>query len=170
MLDTAFGLPVHPLIVHATVVIVPTAAVAVLLAAVSARFRAWAGWGPLALSVVSIVLTPLSTSSGESFERQLGGSKLIDRHSALADFLLWWVIPLALVAAVLYWAFNFRGGRPERLGAPALRLVLTVLTVVVAVGTLVQVVLIGHSGAKAAWSSAPVGPVVTTSAAYVSGS
>ena len=42
MLDTIFGLPVHPLVVHATTVIVPSAAVAVLLAAVWPRFRRWA--------------------------------------------------------------------------------------------------------------------------------
>ena len=53
MLDTVLGLPTHPLIVHATVVVVPTAAVAVLLAAVWPRFRAWAGWGPLALAVLA---------------------------------------------------------------------------------------------------------------------
>ena len=31
MLDTVFGLPLHPLIVHATVVVVPLAALSVLL-------------------------------------------------------------------------------------------------------------------------------------------
>ena len=47
---TVFGLPLHPLIVHATVVIVPTAALAVLLATFWPRFRRWASWGPLALA------------------------------------------------------------------------------------------------------------------------
>src|SRR3954451_6781385 len=65
MLDPVFGLPVHALVVHATVVIVPTAAISVLLAAVWPRFRRWAGWGPGALAVVALVLTPISTSSGE---------------------------------------------------------------------------------------------------------
>lgn len=37
MLDTIFGLPVHPLIVHAPVVVVPAAAIAVLLATVWPR-------------------------------------------------------------------------------------------------------------------------------------
>ena len=72
MLDTVFGLPVHPLLVHATVVIVPLAALTVLLARSGRRFRAWAGWGPLALAVAAVVLTPLSTSSGEELEHRVG--------------------------------------------------------------------------------------------------
>ena len=75
MLDTVFGLPVHPLLVHATVVIVPLAALAVLLAAVWPRFRAWAGWGPLALAVAAVVLAPLSTSSGEELEHRVGEAR-----------------------------------------------------------------------------------------------
>ena len=70
MPDNIFGLPVHPLIVHATVVVVPSAALAVALYALWPRFRAWSGWGPLALAVAAVVLTPLSTSSGESLEHR----------------------------------------------------------------------------------------------------
>ena len=151
MLDTVLGLPTHPLIVHATVVVVPTAAVAVLLAAVWPRFRAWAGWGPLALAVLAVVLTPLSTSSGESLEHRVGGSRLIEDHSHLADLLIWWVVPLAVLALALGGLLGIRSDRPQQRGR-ALSAVLVVLPVVVALGTLVQVVLIGHSGARAAWS------------------
>ena len=149
MLDTVLGLPVHPLIVHATVVIVPTAALAVALYAVWPRFRAWARFGPLALAAAAVVLTPLSTSSGESLEHRVGGSAAIEQHSHLADLLIWWVAPLAVLAAVLWWWH--RAERPARPGR-SLALVAAVLPVVVAVGTLVQVVLIGHTGAEAAWS------------------
>ena len=149
MLDTVLGLPVHPLIVHATVVVVPTAALAVALYAVWPRFRAWARFGPLALAAAAVVLTPLSTSSGESLEHRVGGSAAIEQHSHLADLLIWWVAPLAVLAAVLWWWH--RAERPARSGR-SLALVAAVLPVAVAVGTLVQVVLIGHTGAEAAWS------------------
>ena len=149
MLDTVQGLPVHPLIVHATVVVVPTAALAVALYAVWPRFRAWARFGPLALAAAAVVLTPLSTSSGESLEHRVGGSAAIEQHSHLADLLIWWVAPLAVLAAVLWWWH--RAERPARSGR-SLALVAAVLPVAVAVGTLVQVVLIGHTGAEAAWS------------------
>lgn len=155
MLDTFFGLPVHALIVHATVVIVPAAAVAVLLAALWGRFRAWARWGPLALAVTAAILAPLSTSSGENLQHRVGNSALIAEHSELGDMLIWWAVPVALLAAVGYWLHSFRGGRHGRTGQGAPRVVSTltaVLTVAVSVGMLVQVVLIGHSGAEAVWS------------------
>ncbi|MGZ4428523.1 MAG: DUF2231 domain-containing protein [Nocardioidaceae bacterium] len=153
---TIFGLPVHPLIVHATVVVVPTAALAVLLAAVWPRFRRWARWGPLALSVVGLGLVPLSTASGENLESQVGGNALIERHSQLADGLLPWMIGLAVVAAVLlfaHWRSDTEGpGSADPRRPRWLPVVAAMLGIVAAVGTSVQVVLIGHSGAEAAWS------------------
>jgi hypothetical protein len=153
VLDTVFGLPTHPLIVHATVVVVPTAALSVLLAAVWPRFRAWAGWGPAALAVLAVVLTPLSTSTGESLEHSVGENALVQDHARLGDMLLWWVIPLAVLAvASLLLHRTHRLDRPAgRSRSRGLAAVVMVLPVVVALGTLVQVVLIGHSGAKAAW-------------------
>ncbi|MEO5710150.1 MAG: DUF2231 domain-containing protein [Nocardioidaceae bacterium] len=151
MPDNVFGLPVHPLIVHATVFVVPTAALAVALYALWPRFRFWAGWGPVALSIAAVVLTPLSTSSGESLQHRIGGSKLIDEHSQLADLLIWWVVPLAVLAAVLFWWHR----RDTTTRPAAIKAVLAVLSVAVAVGTLVQVVLIGHSGATASWGDTP---------------
>lgn len=149
MLDTVFGVPIHPLIVHATSVVVPTAALAVLLYAVWPRFRRWAGWGPLALAVLSVVLAPLSTSSGEELEERVRETNLLEEHAELGEMLIWWVIPLAVVAAVLLWWH--RGQRDTRSGMAVLMIV---VSLVAAAGTLVQVVLIGHSGAEAAWSDA----------------
>ena len=145
MFDTFLGLPIHPLIVHATVVIVPTAAVAVVLAVFWTRFREWAGAAPMALSALAVVLTPLSTSSGETLERQLSSTSLISDHARLGDLLIWWVVPLAVVSAGSWW---FRR-RPAAGGL--VKWGLAAVSVVVAAGTLVTVALIGHSGAKAAW-------------------
>ena len=99
MLDTIFGLPVYPLLVHATVVIVPLAAAAVALAALWPRFRAWAGFLPLLLSVVALVLVPLSTSSGESLEERVPEAALVERHAQMAEGLLPWAIVLVIGAA-----------------------------------------------------------------------
>lgn len=158
-MDTFFGLPVHPLIVHATVVIVPVAAIAVLLAAVWPRFRRWAGWGPLAAAAAAVVLVPLSSSSGEDLERALPRADLIEKHAHLADGLLPWVIALAVGAVALFWTRRREGVGPSGTGAGATRtfprwlaVVIVVVIVAAATGTLVEVVRIGHSGATAAWS------------------
>jgi hypothetical protein len=79
------GLPLHPLLVHASVVIVPAAAMSVLLAAVWPRFRRWASPPPLGLAVAGLILDPLSTSSGESLEHQVGSNALVEKHAEVAD-------------------------------------------------------------------------------------
>lgn len=155
MPDSIAGLPLHPLLVHATVVIVPAAAFAVFLAAVWPRFRQWAGLLPLALAVTGLILDPLSTSSGESLQHQVGESALIGKHSQLAEGLLPWMIVLVVMAAGLYgwyWRGNRRNAGDERNSRTWVPVVISLLAVVAAVGTTVQVGLIGHSGAKASWS------------------
>lgn len=150
MLETVFGLPLHPLIVHGTVVIVPLAAITVLLAVLWPRFRAWAGPLPAGLAVVGLVLVPLSTSSGENLERSVRETELVERHAELGEQLLPFVAVLA-VAAIGLWLI----GRRERAGSSSpkvLLVVLAALAVLAAGGTTVQVVRIGHSGAEAAWS------------------
>ena len=103
MLDTILGLPLHPLVVHATVVIVPTATLLVALAAVYPRFRAWAGPVPALTALLAVVLVPLSTGSGESLEGRVGDSHLVHEHAEIAGTLIWFVIPLAAVAVAGYW-------------------------------------------------------------------
>lgn len=146
MLDTVFGLPTHPLIVHATVVMVPTAALLVALAAVYPRFRTWIGPVPALAALLSCVLVPLATSSGEDLERRIGHSSLVEKHADLAGTLIWYVVPLALIAVAGYVVHR---SRPVRKG---LVVALAVVSVGLAGATLVDVALIGHSGAKAAWS------------------
>lgn len=143
------GLPLHPLIVHATVVIIPLAAVLVVLAALSSRFRAWAGPLPLATSLVGLVLVPLSTSTGETLEKHTAESALLERHTELADGLLPWMIGLFVVSLVAY-AISWRARRGHELRR-AITVAVAVLAIAGAVGTTVQVARIGHAGAAAAW-------------------
>jgi len=110
MLDTFFGLPMHPLIVHATEVIVPTAAVVIVLAALWPRFRRWARFLPLGLALAAVVLVPLSTESGQSLEERVAETRLVETHVDLAEGLLPWVIGLVVVAAVLLWSNSVAPG------------------------------------------------------------
>jgi hypothetical protein len=154
MFDTVFGLPFHPLVVHATVVAVPLAAVLVAGAAFWPRFRRWAGPLPLAVALAALVLDPLSTESGEALERRVGHGDLVQRHAQLAEQLLPWLLGLAAVAGALAWMWYVERPRSAR-PAPGRAIVAGVaaLALVGAVGTMVQVARIGHSGAEAAWSS-----------------
>lgn len=162
MFDTIFGLPMHPLVVHATVVLVPLTAVLVAFAALSRRFRSWAGFLPFGASVLGLILVPISTSSGEELEKRLPQSALIERHSELADGLLPWVIVLAVAAAALLFVHL----RERSVAAAPLSRAILATVIVVAIigsaGTVFQVGRIGHAGANASWSdvgsSAPSQP------------
>lgn len=155
MFDTILDLPVHPLAVHAAVIIIPTAALAVGLAALWPRFRTRAGLLPLILSAAALGLTPITVQSGRALAERLDESALVQRHSELGEDLLPWVVALTLAAAGLAWLRRREMHQSHSAGSATSRI--AVLTVAIfatlsATGTAVQVARIGHSGSEAAWS------------------
>lgn len=157
MPETIGGLPLHPLIVHGTVVLLPLAAIAVVLYAFVPRFRAWSGWLTPALAVTAFLLVPLSTSTGESLEHSVERSAQLHEHSELGESLIPLSLILALTAGALYWLLRPRAEGTARTGGRALVIGATVLAVLASVGTVTQVVRTGHSGAKAAWGDVVTG-------------
>jgi hypothetical protein len=173
MLDTVFGLPIHPLIVHATVVLVPVAALLVAICAGLPATRRRLAWPAVVTSVLACLTVALAALSGGPLEARVGGSALIHQHSFYAKLLVVWVLAMSAAALVLAYLSWYRAGTPVagwlplrpglvRTLAPAAlgRMVavrwllpaVAALGLVTAAGTLVQVVLVGHSGAQAAWS------------------
>ena len=141
MFDTFNGLPIHPLVVHGVVVLLPLTILGTIAIAVR---PAWRGkYGPLVVlvAVVATVLIPVSTQSGEALEKHVGNP---GSHAALGDQLIWFALPL-LVLVVLLVALDRAGRRGGLMTAVA------VLAVVAAVASGVQVFRVGDSGARAAW-------------------
>lgn len=150
MFDTFFGLPLHPLVVHGTEVIVPTAAIVVVIAALWPRFRRWARFLPLGLALAALVLVPLSIQSGESLQERVAESQLVETHVDLAESLLPWVIGLVVVAAALLW-WNYQE-RKESRSPRWIAVALIAAALLASTGTTIQAIRIGHSGAAAVWS------------------
>lgn len=143
MFDLINGLPVHPLVVHAVVVLLPLAILGTL--AIVAR-PAWRQhYGPLVVFVAlgATILIPVATSSGEALEKHVGDP---GQHARLGDQLIWFALPLLLMVACLVWADR----RLQVRRTTALRL-LAAGAVVAALATGVQVYRVGDSGARAAW-------------------
>src|SRR4051794_5298593 len=150
MFSTIFGLPAHPLVVHAVVVLVPLAALSGLVVAVWPAARA--RYAPLALGVATLALisVPLATHTGEQLEAHVRPSAFVERHTAMADGLLPFMALLWLGLAALVAARWLRMSRDVSwskylAGAAA------VVAVAGAIASGVQVVRIGDSGARAAW-------------------
>ena len=147
MPETVFGLPVHVLMVHGTVVVLPLTALLLMASVLVPRLRVWAGPLPLLLALGSLALVPLTTASGETLQGSVSSSRAIQEHAELGEGVIWWAVGLAVVAAVSY-GMRLRGRTPPRW----LTVVVAVLGVVVGIGAVVQVVLAGHSGADAVWN------------------
>ena len=165
VLDTIGGIPLHPLIVHAVVVLVPLASLLLLLAAVSPRIRHWAGILTPITATLALVMVPLATQSGEALEKRVDASPALEEHTELGDSLLYFVLTLAILAWAL-WFLDRRAratvtttdaaqrgahGTP-RAARSGLMTAVIVLSVVSVLATTVQVIRIGHSGASASWS------------------
>ena len=158
-LGNIFGIPAHPLIVHAVVVLVPLAALGAIAVVASPWVRAHVGWLVAAAAVLNVLLVPLATGSGESLEERVKETALVETHAEMGEQLLPWVIALA-VGIVLFMVFARLTARHSTDGPPPawaprwVGIVVVVVTVIAASGALVQVARIGHSGAKASWSDA----------------
>ena len=141
MFDTFQGLPLHALIVHATVVLLPLMCLLTVLVAVRPRLREKYAWWTFAGDVAAIVLTWVTIRSGEDFYSHLSANPLIARHEQLGKQLIWFVIPLAITALIV--ALSTGKGPIAHAG--------TALSAVAAVLVLIWVVRVGHAGAEAVW-------------------
>ncbi|WP_431221071.1 hypothetical protein [Leifsonia xyli] len=152
------GLPLHVLLVHFVVVLVPVTAVAALLVPIWPAARRRLGIVVPLLALANVILVPITTEAGEWLQARVPSTPLIQQHAAIGKDLLPWVIAL-FAFSVLQWAWFFFFDRPEspRRPSPVVRrvviIVLIVVALVLAVGTIVEVVLIGEGGARAIWQN-----------------
>lgn len=142
MFDTFQGLPVHALVIHAAVVLVPVMAVLTALVALVSRLRVRGAVPVVAGNVVALVTVFVAQQSGERLQARLGGGELIREHAELGDAMMNFMIGL-LVASVLVAVVRRRGRAPV--------LAVGVLALVTALAATVWVVRVGHSGATAVW-------------------
>jgi len=172
MFDTINGIPVHPLVVHAVVVLLPLTIAGAFAIVFRPDWRERYGVLVVLTSGLATLAIPIATSSGEALERQVGNP---GEHAALGDQLIWFALPL-FALLVVYVGMHRRarssdqsgGARGASLGRLAGGRVSTLvagLTLVAAGASGVQVYRVGDSGARAAWgqashgASAPAGQV-----------
>ncbi|MFC9555308.1 DUF2231 domain-containing protein [Rhodococcus sp. NPDC056960] len=150
-MSTVNGLPAHILFVHFIVVMAPLTAILVVLCSVWPAARRRLVWLSLALAAVTAALTPLTTDAGEWLEKHVARSAAVHTHTELGDTMIYFSVALLLAAmAVAAVQLRERKSEPSR----PLTLIVALLAVVVAVGTVIQVYRIGESGSRATWNDA----------------
>ncbi|HQV58171.1 MAG TPA: hypothetical protein PKV27_09175 [Ilumatobacteraceae bacterium] len=155
-METLFGLPAHPLLVHLPVVIIPLAALATLMTLIRRSWLDRYGWWLLGLSGVGMLGAVLAASSGEELESKVEESALLERHAELGDTArLMGIIFFVVVAVVVLGRYFLRRnesnlGRWLRgsVGALVCALVITLS----GAGATYAVVQAGHQGAKVTWN------------------
>lgn len=142
MFDTILGLPLHPLVVHGVVVLLPLMAVATVVVTLRATWRARLAWWVVAGNLAVAAMAYVARESGEHLLRDLAGLQ-IETHESFGEALPFFAIGL-LAWSVVVAALR----RSTRAGA-----LLTIGSILVAAATLYWTVRTGHSGAEAVWGS-----------------
>ena len=121
---TINGVPLHPLVVHAAVVFVPLAVLAVLTLLVP-RWRWASRWVALVVVALAAGSVQLAAMTGDDL-----------------TLVAFWVLPHTTA---------LRSGRDKDARIPVLVLPVTALLPVLAVAVLILVFLTGDAGARAVW-------------------
>ena len=151
------GLPLHPLVVHAVVVLVPLTCLLGIGFAVLPGWRWLTRWPTVALAVAGAVFSFLATQSGESLEAARPELQaLVREHAAHGDRLQVFTLVLAVLVVVCALLLpgpsglaSGRGAWPSRVAV--LDKALPVLLVLACLVVAYQVFLTGESGARAVW-------------------
>lgn len=140
MFDTIAGLPIHPLVIHVVVIVLPAVALVSILAVARKRFHSWLP----AITVgaaASVGAAYVAGESGQALESRVGD---VGIHGEYGDYVKYAAFALFL-AVGLFWVLVRRNT------TRTLRNLVAVAVIVAAGSSLVTVVLAGHSGAEHVW-------------------
>jgi len=151
------GLPLHPLVVHAAVVLIPLSAALAIAFAVLPRWRWLSRWSAAGLAVVVVVVAWVARLSGSSLlDSRPELARIVAEHQDRGELLALVSLPYALIVVVAAWSMagtsalaSGRGAQESRI--PALETVFAALVVLAALAVTVLVVLAGDSGSRAVW-------------------
>jgi hypothetical protein len=154
-----FGdLPLHVLVIHLTVLVLPVAALTAIVYALVPKWRWLLRWPTLVLGVGALVCAYVAKESGEAFVAAVPQLQpLVKVHQDRGDLLFWFVLVFALVAVAAFLLLTGPSALASGKGAKAtksrpLELVMSAAIVVIGVIVIVQTIRTGDAGAKAVWT------------------
>jgi hypothetical protein len=159
------GLPAHILLVHLAIVAVPVAALVVLVCGVWPTARHKLRWLVPLVGLGTLATVQVTKSAGLWLQARVPATPLIAKHVALGKQMLWWSLAL-FAASLLVWALAWLEGRrstsgmsssSSRSGTTPLtgsvaRVVVGVVAVAIAAGSLQQIYRTGEAGSRALWT------------------
>jgi hypothetical protein len=164
---TLSGVPLHPLVIHAVVMLVPVAALSAWALAFLTGWRWLTRWVALGTTIAALAAVVVARQTGKSLLASRpfltsGTSKVRDlllTHQHRAGVLLVALIVLTVVVAVAFWALpavsGLSTGRLHHAGRDVVWVTRSLqgLLVVAGLVSVVYVVLTGDAGARAVWGT-----------------
>ena len=142
---TLAGLPLHPLLVHSAVVLVPLVAIGALVMSYLPSFSRRHGKIILILAVIAQISVFLAKMSGEAFAEIL--DKNVEKHAELGEITPLVTLPMVILI-YLRWRMDRSG---STFGSVVIRRLTSVALVVASLISIIVIVLVGHSGASSVW-------------------
>lgn len=143
LFDGIAGLPLHPLVVHFAVVILPLSALGLIAIIIRPSWQRTFGWLVLAGLVIGTGAAFVAKESGEALSTHVG---LPEEHADYGNLLP--LVAVLLVLVAIAWFFAARSATVGRGIVTGLGAVAVILALVTSGLT----VLVGHTGAEAAWA------------------
>ena len=144
------GLPLHVLVVHAVVVLLPLTVLGAVVIALWPAARARFGWLVVGVAAVATALVPVATNSGGKLYTRVPESDQIDQHEHLGNQMIYWALPL-LVFVVALMVVHEMGRRRQVAWAKLATVAVAVVTVGLAVGAGIHVYRVGDAGSRSVW-------------------
>jgi hypothetical protein len=139
------GLPLHPLLVHSAVVLVPLVAIGALVMSYLPSFSRRHGKLILIVALVAQASVFLAKLSGQAFSEIL--NKEVEKHAELGEIAPLVTIPMVALI-YLRWRMDRAGSTT---GSVVIRRLISVALVIASLVSLVVIFLVGHSGASSVW-------------------
>lgn len=162
-LITVGGLPLHPLAVHAAVVLLPLAVLGLIAIILKPAWREHYSWLIMGALVAGVGATLVAVQAGEQLATITG---ITEEHRRLGKALGYEAILLLVFAAWWFWQQRVQQGSSKRrrsaLGKGP-ETVAAVGSLLLGVGSLLLAALVGHSGATAVWAN-KIAPAPTNTA------
>lgn len=143
--DTINGLPVHALVVHAVVVLVPLSALGAIGMALVPKWSVRFGVLVWPLALIATGFAFVADKSGKQLALRVGKPM---PHAELGEQMKYFAAALAVVTFVLWFVDRRATGRRS-----VLTKILAVIVIAVALVSCVWIYRVGDSGAKAVWTT-----------------
>lgn len=167
-MDLLFGLPAHTLLVHIPIVLLPLAAIGVVVMMIKPAWHQRYRWVVLGMGVVGAMGATLAAQAGEELDRRViaverrEAARRWRHHAQLGETsrnvaLLFLILLLVFVLTPWWHERRIRLTDADAMAASqrfrVFTIVVSALTALASVGTVVTIVEAGHTGSKSVWET-----------------